>query len=92
MTGREAQGAGELRIEQSAGELTSVRDSAHAELSAVDEYLTELNDTCVVKAMTYEEKPQTHVVEIAGIKEALSILSESTLLQWRQTLQRATQP
>ena len=31
--------------------------------------------------MTYEEKAQTHVVEIAGIKKALAILSESTLLQ-----------
>ena len=30
----------------------------------------ESNDMCVVKAMTYEEKPQTHVVEIARMKEA----------------------
>ena len=31
--------------------------------------------------MTYEEKAQTHVVEIAGIKKALAIVFESTLLQ-----------
>ena len=31
--------------------------------------------------MTYEEKSQTRVVEIAAIKKALDILSESTLLQ-----------
>ena len=36
---------------------------------------------CVVSVMTYEEKSQTHVVEIAEIKEALAILSENTLLQ-----------
>ena len=69
-----------------------MRDSANAELSAADEYLAELNDMCVAKAMTYEEKSQRHAVEIAGIKEALFILSESALLQWRQPLQRVTKP
>ena len=32
----------------------------------MDEYLKESNDMCVVKAMTYEEKSQRRVVEIAG--------------------------
>ena len=77
-------------LKKSAGELTSDRDSANAELSAVVEYLAKLNDMCVAKAMTYEEKSQRRAAEIAGLKEALSILSESALLQRPQTLQRVT--
>ena len=40
--------------------------------------------------MTCEEKSQTRAAEIAGLREALSILSESALLLRRQTLQRVT--
>ena len=53
-------------------ELACIRDSASAELSAVDEYFVKWNDMFVAKVMTYEEKLQTHVVEIAGVKVALS--------------------
>ena len=75
-------------LKRSTGELTSDRDSANAELSAVVEYLVKLNDMCIAEAMMYEEKSQRRAAEIAGLKEALSILSESALLQWPQTVQR----
>ena len=42
--------------------------------------------------MTYERKLQRRVAEIAGVKETLSMLSESALLRWTQTLQRVTKP
>ena len=62
----------------------------NAELSAMVEYLAKLDDMCVAKVMTYDEKSQRRAADVAGLKEALSILSESTLLQWTQTLQRVT--
>ena len=40
--------------------------------------------------MTYEEKSQRRAAEIAGLKEALSTLSESASLQRSQILQRVT--
>ena len=54
------------------------------------EYLDKLKDVCVAKTMTCEEKSQRRAAEIAGLKEALSILSESALLQRPQILQRVT--
>ena len=38
----------------------------------MDEYFVKSHDMFVVKVMTYEEKPQTHVIKIAGVKDALS--------------------
>ena len=43
-------------------------------------------------SLQYEEKLQRRVTDIAGVKEALSTLSESVLLRWTQTLQRVTKP
>ena len=68
-------------------ELTSDRDPANAELSAVAGYLDKLKDARVAKTITYEEKSQRRAAEIAGLCEVLSTLSESALLQRRQTLQ-----
>ena len=53
------------------------------------EYPDELDDVCVAKTMTYEEKSQRRAAELSGseLKETLSILSESALLQWRQIQQ-----
>ena len=47
------------------------------------QYLDKLNDMCVAKAMRCEEKSQRCAAEPAGneLKEALSIRSESALLQ-----------
>ena len=77
-------------LKKSAAELTSDRDSSNAELSAVVQYLAKLNDMCVAKAETYEEKVRRCTAEIAGLKEALSILSESAFLQKAQTLHRVS--
>merc|ERR1712012_1154399 len=77
-------------LKKSAGELASDRDSSNAELSAVVQYLAKLNDMCVAKAETYEEKVRRRTAEIAGLKEALSILSESAFLQKAHTLHRVS--
>jgi len=77
-------------LKKSASELTSDRDSANSELSAVVQYLAKLNDMCVAKAETYEEKVRRRTAEISGLKEALSILSESAFLQQHHTLHRVS--
>ena len=69
---------------KSADELTSDRDLVDIELSAVKEYLAHLNDMCVVNVMPREEELQKRAAEPCGprgLEEALSILSESELME-----------
>lgn len=53
-----------------------------AELDAVMEYFARIKDRCVAKPETYEDIKKRREAEIAGCKEALSILEgEAVLLQ-----------
>merc|ERR1719310_4616 len=52
-----------------------------SELDAVNAYIDKLRPQCEEKAMSYEEKKAKREAEIAGLKEALEILSGSALLQ-----------
>lgn len=45
------------------------------ELDAVIDYMKKLKDQCTSKAMTYEERKAKREAEIAGLQEALTILS-----------------
>merc|ERR1719480_534279 len=70
------------QLDKSVAETTSDLDGAQSELDALMEYLTKLADMCVAKAEPYAEKKARREAEIAGLKEALSILDgESALLQ-----------
>jgi len=52
------------------------------ELNAILEYLKKLEEVCVAKPETYAERKERREAEIAGLKDALSILeSETALLQ-----------
>merc|ERR1719230_1487778 len=62
-------------------ELTSDKDNLSTELAAVLEYYEKIKDRCIAKAETYEERKRRREAEIAGLKEALSILSGEALLQ-----------
>ena len=73
------------------GEWTGDKDSATAELSAVVKYLSKLNDMCVAKAEPDAETVRRRTAEIAGLKEALSILCEGALLQ-KSSLKRVGIP
>merc|ERR1719465_291168 len=53
--------------------------SVSAELDAVLSYIDKLKPQCEEKAMSYEEKKAKREAEIAGLKEALEILSGSLL-------------
>jgi len=56
------------------------------ELDAVLEYLDKLKPQCEEKAMSYAEKKARREAEIAGLKEALEILSGTALVQTRRQL------
>merc|ERR1711992_79877 len=72
--------AGEL--DAAVAEATADKTGVQAELDPVLKYLKTLEDRCIAKAETYEEKKAKREAEIAGLKEALEILEgQSFFLQ-----------
>jgi len=70
-------------LDKDVAELTSDRDSTSTELDAVMDYDTKIKDQCIAKPMPYEERKKRREAEIAGLKEALSILEGQAFLQKR---------
>merc|ERR1711972_616593 len=68
-------------------ELSSDKDTTNTELAAVLEYFGKIKERCIAKPETYEERKARREQEIAGLKEALSILeSEAAFLQRRHRM------
>merc|ERR1740117_1325628 len=61
-------------LDKSISELSSDRETANTELSAVLEYYDKLKGRCIIKATTYEERKARREAEVNGLKEALTIL------------------
>merc|ERR1712179_734901 len=61
-------------LDAAVAEATADKTGVEAELAPVLKYLATLEDRCIAKAETYEEKKAKREAEIAGLKEALSIL------------------
>merc|ERR1719262_1997637 len=61
-------------LEKSVSEFTSDIESEQTELDAVLDYYEKLKPGCIAKPMTYEERKKRREAEIAGLKEALTIL------------------
>jgi hypothetical protein len=69
-------------LDKTISELSSDRDTTNNELSAVLEYYGKIKERCVAKPETYEDRKARREAEIAGLKEALSILQgEAAFLQ-----------
>merc|ERR1719433_777198 len=66
-------------------ELSADRDSAQTEHGAVMEYYAKIKERCIAKPETYEERKRRREAEIAGLKEALSILENETAFMQRKS-------
>jgi hypothetical protein len=61
-------------LSKAAADLEGDRDEVQAELDSILEYYEKLKPQCITKAPSYEERKARREKEIAGLKEALSIL------------------
>merc|ERR1712032_235069 len=66
-------------------ELSADREAASTEHAAVMEYYGKIKERCIAKPETYEERSKRRQAEIAGLKEALSILENETALVQRKS-------
>jgi len=67
-------------LDKSVSEYTSDRAGVETELGAVNEYLNELKGRCTSKAESYSDRKARREAEIAGLKEAQTILENETAL------------
>jgi len=69
-------------LDKTIAELSGDRETTNTELSAVVEYSGMLNGRCIAKPESYEERKGRREAEVAGLKEALSILeNEAAFMQ-----------
>lgn len=78
-------------LDQEVTSLSSDMSGARSELDAVLEYTSHLNAGCIAKPMTYAERDARRESMIAGLKEALEILSSAAFVQTKSML-RGTKP
>jgi predicted nucleic acid-binding Zn-ribbon protein len=70
-------------LDKSISDLSGDRDTTSTELSAVMDYYGKLKGRCIAKPESYEERKARRTAEIAGLKEALSILENETAFMQR---------
>jgi len=69
-------------LDKETAEATSDRSGVQEELDAVNQYYAGIKERCIAKPESYAERVKRREAEIAGLKEALSILDgEAVLLQ-----------
>jgi len=68
-------------LDKAIGELTQDKEGVEEELAGVNEYMAKLEEMCAPKRETYEERAARREQEIAGLKQALTILEGESLLQ-----------
>jgi hypothetical protein len=74
-------------LDKAVAEHSQDRAGAQTQLDAVVEYLKKLDDMCIAKPDTYAERTRRREAELAGLKEALTILQgEAVLLQRTRSL------
>merc|ERR550532_3421849 len=67
-----------VALDKAIGNLSSERETANSELSAVNEYYGKMKERCIAKPETYEERQARRTAEINGLKQALAILEDET--------------
>jgi len=71
-------------LDVSIAEMSSDRETVRTELSAVNEYYAKLQERCVAKPETYEERKARRESEIAGLEEALNVLTNEAAFVQRK--------
>merc|ERR1740139_408835 len=70
------------QLDKTTAENTADRSAVQAELDAIMEYLSKIEEQCIAKAEAYSERASRREAEIAGLKQALDVLeSETAFLQ-----------
>lgn len=72
-------------LDKSVAEYSSDKSGVESELSAVKEYLKQLEGRCIAKAETYGERKARREAEIQGLKEALTVLENETAFIQKST-------
>merc|ERR1719197_1630211 len=70
-------------LDKSISDLSGDRDTTSTELGAVLDYYAKIKDRCIAKPETYEERKARREAEVAGLKEALTILENETAFMQR---------
>merc|ERR1719217_249505 len=70
-------------LDKEISELESDKDTSSTELAAVMEYYAKIKERCVAKPETYEERKTRREKEIAGLKDALTILENEAAFAQR---------
>merc|ERR1719486_1774300 len=68
-------------LDKEVAELSSDESSVQKELDAVLEYDAKIKEQCIAKPEPYEERKKRREQELAGLKEALTILEGESFLQ-----------
>jgi hypothetical protein len=71
-------------LDKAIAELSSDRSTANEEHAAVMEYYGKIKERCIAKPESYEERKKRRQAEIAGLKEALTILENETAFVQRK--------
>merc|ERR1719373_1380865 len=77
-------------LDKAVAELSTDRATVQEELDAVLEYWGKLQEQCVAKPESYEERVRRRDAEIAGLKEALQVLESETAAALLQSKTRRT--
>merc|ERR1712086_504147 len=67
-----------------AAEYSADRETTNKELSAVLDYYAKIKDRCIAQPETYADRKARREAEIAGLKQALSILEDETAFVQRR--------
>jgi len=67
-------------LDKAIAEFNSDKESVTEELSAVNEFIGQLNKECVTKPESYSEQKKRREAEIAGLKDALEIMENQAAL------------
>merc|ERR1719272_225999 len=70
-----------VSLDKSVAEYSADKSGVETELGAVNEYLKELEGRCVAKAESYSDIKARREAEIAGLKEAQTILENEAFIQ-----------